>query len=224
MERKQVGLQPVKKQTNLRGAIAVGAAGAAIGGMLGAAAPDFALEGSIIGGLLGVIAGLLLNGEQKKNFPTDKQVDMYFDTHPILKRYVEDKFKRGLKVEGHLHFLSNDEFVEEYTEYITQHINVKTRVHYTEEEAKERALRANAYLSRGKIYINQNKAHASTVIHEAVHLFQDRRYGYELDINKHCGTTEYFTRLLCDSHLQLTRHPKYPKQSECIEKLLRACC
>jgi len=197
-----------------------GVTGAAVGGVLGVAVGDFPLEGSIIGGLLGVIAGgLLLNGEQKKNefqFPTGKQVDIYFNTHPILKRYIEDKLKRGLKVEGNLHFLSNDEFVEECIEYITQQMN------FDDSEAREIALQANGYLSMRKIYINQDRAHAGTLIHEAVHLFQDRRYAKELGFNKHCGTTEYFTRLLCDSQ-QLIRHPKYPAQYECLENLVRAC-
>lgn len=219
-------MEPIKEETNLGGAIAGGLTGAAVGGILGAAVGDFPVPGSIIGGLLGVIAGgFLLNGEQKKNeiqFPTGKQVDIYFNTHPQLSRYIEDKFKRGLKVEGNLHFLSNDEFVEECIEYITQHMNFETGVHYSQEEASEIALQTNAYLSIREIYINQDRAHAGTLIHEAVHLFQDRKYGRELGRHINEGTTEYFTRLLCDHH-QLTRHPKYPRQYECIKNVVRVC-
>ncbi|MGB0384704.1 MAG: hypothetical protein ACPGWR_07765 [Ardenticatenaceae bacterium] len=217
-------MEPIKEETNLAGGIVGGVTGAAVGGMLGTALADLPLEGLIIGGLLGVVAGgLLLNGEQKRNeFPTGKQVDIYFNTHPPLSRYIEDKLKRGIKVEGNLHFLSNDEFVEECIEYITQHMNLDTGVHYSEEEAEELALGSSGYLFMRKIYINQDKAHAGTVIHEAVHLFQEARYAKELGRNINEGTTEYFTRLLCDSH-QLTRHPKYRLQYECIEQLVNLC-
>ena len=69
--------------------------------------------------------------------------------------------------------------------------------------------------------LNQDKAEAGTVIHESLHFFQDISY-YKLGINSNEGTTEYFTRLLCDKH-KITRRQKYQKQYECIETLVRVC-
>ena len=210
-----------KKKFNWRGAMAGGVAGAAVGGMLGVAVGDSseALQGAVIGGIVGVCGSFLTKGQKEVGFPTGREVDFYLNANPLLKKYIQDKVDRGLKVEGNLYFLPSEEFVKKCILYLTKHTNPETSVHYTEEEAQKKAFRSNAYLYMGEIFINQNRGHAGTVIHEAIHLFQNSSYGKELGLHINEGTTEYFTRLICHQH-QITRYPKYSSQYECIKKLV----
>ena len=214
------------KQANFRGAIAGGLASALVGGMLGAVVGELSsgLAGAAVAGLLGAAVGRV----KTVKFPTGKQVDIYLNADPTLSKYIHHKVNKGLKVEGDIRFLSNEEFVKVCFEYLAGRMSAVTKLAKLslnasdhQDEVKKMALRTKGFLHQGKIYINQDKAEAGTVIHESLHFFQDISY-YKLGINSNEGTTEYFTRLVCGKH-EITRSKKYQKQYECIENLVRIC-
>lgn len=227
---------PAGKPTHFRYAIAGAVAGAAFGGMLAAALADWigALEGAIIGGVLGATVGRFLpttNDQQKVVFPTGREVDFYLNTTPLIQKYIQDKVDRGIKVEGHLHFLPNEKFEALCFNYLLAGFSRGAKLPQGKKpikargpagRAREAAKKSRGFQSRSEIYINQEKAEAGTVIHESIHFFQDTNYLKILRANINEGTTEYFTRLICNEH-QIMRSEKYPAQYECIKKLVAVC-
>ena len=235
--------QGTKKPTHFRYAIAGALAGAAFGGMLAATLTDWigTLEGAIIGSVLGAIVGRFQKAtkdQQKVVFPTGREVDLYLNTTPLIEKYIKHKVDRGIKVEGHLHFLPNEEFEALCFNYLLAGFSrgaklpqgkkpIKAR--HLVGKAKEGAKRSLGFQDTSEIYINQDKAGAGTVIHESIPLFQEHRYARRVGPDANEGipiqrsrTTEYFTRLICDQH-QIMRRQKYLVQYECIKKLVLVC-
>jgi hypothetical protein len=69
----------------------------------------------IIGGVLGATAGYFqeaTKGHLLVAFPTGRETDLYLNATPPIMKYIKDKVDRGLKVEGRLHFLPNNEFFD----------------------------------------------------------------------------------------------------------------
>lgn len=226
------------KKTNRKGPLAIGVAGAALGGMLGAALGEWTslLAGAVIGAGLAATAARLLYNEATKGhehvaFPTGREADFYLNATPQITKYIKDKVDRGLKVEGHLHFLPDNEFEPLCFDYLLDRFSKganlpqgKTPIEASEpvSVAREVAKRSPAFQYNFQIYINQEKAEAGTVIHESLHLFQEHSYAKRVGPDSNEGTTEYFTRLICDKH-QITRSPKYAVQYECIKILVALC-
>jgi hypothetical protein len=220
-----------KKRINWKGPIVGGVAGA-FGGILGAADAESMLTLGTMGGLLGALVGYSLAIKEKKTFPTGREVDFYLNSTPLIEKYIKHKVDRGLKVEGNLHFLSRKEYEQRCFTYVLHQLSEGGELPHGKEgaikgsnfyeQAREAAKRSPGFQSHGQIYINQETAEAGTVIHESIHLFQEVSYASRVDIDANEGTTEYFTRLICAEH-QIRRRQKYPRQYECIKKLVSVC-
>jgi hypothetical protein len=224
---------------NWRGTIVGGIVGAAVGGTLGIAVDSQgALEGTVIGSLVGFCGTFFMlsklrrtKGQMRAAFPKDYEVDLYLNANRLIKKYIQGKVSEGLKIEGNLHFLSNDEFEQLCFNYLLNDLakglklpSTKTPIKASNlyDQARETAKRSHGFQISYRIYINKYTAEAGTVIHESIHFFQDISYYDKVRSNANEGTTEYFTRLICDEH-QITRSQKYPLQYECIKKLVLIC-
>lgn len=178
---------------NWRGTIVGGIVGAAVGGTLGIVVDSQgALEGTAIGSLVGFCGTFFMlsklrptKGQKKSAFPKDYEVDLYLNANSLIKKYIQGKVSEGLKIEGNLHFLSNDEFEPLCFNYLLNDLakglklpSTKTPIEASNlyDQAREVAKRSHAFKIGSRIYINQETAEAGTVIHESIHFFQDISY------------------------------------------------
>lgn len=163
--------------------------------------------------------------KSKRPLPTGKEVDTYLKANPFIKKYLDDKFKKGIKAENSLHILTPEQFGKKLVEYLQKFKNPQTGSYYTEEEACDSEANIEAFqdIYTSNIYLHQERVVAGTVIHECLHLFQDLSYASTVGENVNEGSTEYFTKLICyEQKIPLQVSKAYQKSVRSIEKLVQA--
>jgi hypothetical protein len=149
---------------------------------------------------------------------TGKEVDDALDASPFFAKLVETKHKAGTKAEGHVNIHNDAAFEEAYVKMALTKTNPDTGNVFTEEEARARSKRVNAFADKGEIHVHENRGEPGTTIHESMHLFSTA-YTKKMGYNANEGTTEYFTKKLC-AEIGLARGTFYSKQLASVEKLI----
>jgi hypothetical protein len=120
-----------------------------------------------------------------------------------------------------VHIEAPADFVESYVRYALTRTNSATGRPFTEEEARERAQRVNAFRDGSEIYINRERGEPGTTIHESMHLFADPSWLSRVKKNVNEGTAELFTKKLC-AERGITRGNFYPDEHGSVRKLADA--
>ncbi len=151
-------------------------------------------------------------GAGKQGPATGKQVDEYLDASPFLKQYVEAKVKQGIKAEGHVHFHDSTAFAAAFEKYAVGR-------GMTSDQAKAIEPSVNAYRDGTEIHLHQDRAKATTTIHEAMHLYQDDA-GFVPTVGGAAkeGATEFFAREICTEQ-KISRSGFYEDELNSIRKL-----
>jgi hypothetical protein len=157
--------------------------------------------------------------DAKVKHTTGKQVDTYLNANNFIKTYIEAKFKKGIKAEGHVHIDTEAEFVKAWVKYATGRENPDTKKAFTAEEAKNWASNINAFRDGTELHLHQDRGEPTTAIHESIHLFQEDTFASKVGFNAKEGTTEYFTRMIC-AEQKITREGFYASELKSIEKLV----
>lgn len=150
---------------------------------------------------------------------TGKEVDTFIDTNAFIKKYVENKIKKGVKAEGHVHIHKPDEFVKEFMKYLKGRVNSDTGKAYTEEEMKKLEPNIRGFRDGKEIHVHETRGDAGTTIHESIHLFQDNDFAEKVGQNAKEGATEYFTRMI-GADQKIERGNSYGTELKSIEKLV----
>lgn len=130
-----------------------------------------------------------------------------------------------MRAEGRLHILTPPQFRQKLVEYLQNFKNPETGSYYTASEAEEEEAYIEAFqdIITSNIYLHQKRVMAATVIHECIHLFQDLSYASLVGDHVNEGSTEYFTRLICNEQkIPMRVSNTYKKSLESIEKLVQA--
>ena len=151
---------------------------------------------------------------------TGKEVDDALDASPFFAKLVEAKHKAGTKAEGHVHIHADAAFEAAYVKMALKRTNPNTGKVFTEEEARARSQKVNAFRDGSELHVHENRGTPSTTMHESLHLFADA-YRDKMGYNANEGTTEYFTKKLC-AEIKLPRGTHYAKQLAAVEKLITA--
>jgi hypothetical protein len=163
---------------------------------------------------------LVQRDDTKVKHTPGKQVDTYLNANKFIKTYVEAKFKKGIKAEGHLHIDKPDEFVKAWTKYALSRENPETGKAYTEAEVKAWEPTVDAFRDGLEIHVHQDRGQAGTTIHEAIHLFSDDSYRATVGYHANEGTSEYFARMIYDE--QKIKHANYyADEYKSIQKLVK---
>ena len=214
----------------LAGAAGGALIGAGIGSMFGGAG---AVPGALIGGAIGAVGGAVVGGlsgggdqerpEQQGEVAhtSGEQVDAYLDASPFIRDYIEEKAESGIRAQGHVHIHTPSEFVDEWVAYAMTRTNSATGNRYTEEEARAAEPNINAFRDGTEIHIHQDRGEAGTAIHESMHLYSDDGYRNRVGSNANEGTTEFFTRMVCEEQ-EITRGAFYTRQRRSVETLVEA--
>jgi hypothetical protein len=152
---------------------------------------------------------------------TGKQADKYLSGSAILKKYVEDRFKKGFSVDGRVHFLTLDEMKKADWVYNQGSTNPATGKPWTKAESDTEATTLEGLAWESHIYINQTTGQEDTVIHEAIHLLQSGAFVTAAGDNAKEGATEHFTHVICKEQ-GLTATSSYPDEHKAIKKLVAA--
>ena len=155
----------------------------------------------------------------KVDHTTGEEVDTYLSAHPFLSAYVAEKFDaEGNGANGKVNILDAGAFKDAWVAYATVRTNPDTGSTFTEAEALAWEPTVNAYQGDGQIYIHEERGEAGTAIHESVHLFAHSTWVPAVGFNANEGTTEYFTRMVCDEQ-GITRGAFYTDQRSSVEVL-----
>lgn len=150
---------------------------------------------------------------------TGKDVDTFLDTNVFIKKYVEEKVKKGMKAEGHVHIHKPEEFVKVWVKYATGKRNPDTQKVFTEAEIKNFETNVRGFRDRTEIHVHEVRGDSGTTIHESIHLFQDDNFQAKVGDQANEGTTEYFTQMI-GADKKIDRGESYGVQLKSIKKLL----
>ncbi|MGH2367279.1 MAG: hypothetical protein ACRDI2_03690 [Chloroflexota bacterium] len=159
--------------------------------------------------------------QRKVKHTTGKEVDTFLSASPFIKKYVADKIRKGIKAEGHVHIHAAADFEKAWEKYATKRTNPDTGATFTVAEARAWEPTVNAFRDGSEIHIHEDRGEAGTAIHEAMHLFSADSYRAKLGADANEGTTEYFTRMICDES-KIVRGAFYVDERRSIERLIAA--
>lgn len=152
---------------------------------------------------------------------TGQEVDDALDASAFFHDFVQGARGRGVQAAGHVHIEAPDDFVAAYVRYAITRTNSATGARFTEDEARARAARVNAFRDGDEIYIHRDRGEAGTTIHESMHLFADAGWLGRVKRNVNEGTAELFTKKLC-AERGVTRGNFYSQQHASVRKLADA--
>lgn len=158
--------------------------------------------------------------DPKVKHTTGKQVDTYLNASTFIKTYIEAKFKKGIKAEGHVHIHTPDEFIKAWVKYALGRRNPDTGKLFTEAEARAWELSTEAFRDGTEIHLHESRGDSTAAIHESIHLFQDDAFSSKVGHNAKEGATEYFTRMIC-AEQKIKSEDYYSDQHKSIQKLVK---
>jgi hypothetical protein len=169
-------------------------------------------------------------------FVTGAMVDTMFSNSPTFGPYLKTRIttgtsrcggEKGPQVSaGHVHFHPDAEF-----QLANMHDDAAkgNPAHprscggyerYTEAEARADTNIA-AFRDQTELHINEDKAQLTDTIHESFHRYQDEDYTDALGARAMEGTTEYFTKVLCDEQTPpLAHNITYVNESAAMKRMI----
>jgi hypothetical protein len=160
-----------------------------------------------------------LEAVKKVGHKTGAEVDTALDASPFFKPLIAEGVKAGKKADGHVHIHDAATFQTKCVAYLSGKQNPNTGAVFTDDEAKEFAKNVNAYQEGKEIHVHEERGEAATTVHESMHLFANDKWLPKAGFNANEGTTEYFTKKLCEE-LKLTRGGYYADQYAAVKKLV----
>jgi hypothetical protein len=155
----------------------------------------------------------------KVKHTTGKQVDTYLSANAFIKKYVEDKIKKGTKAEGHVHIEDAATFVKSFVAYALVRANPNTGKAFTKAEATAFEPDVNAFRDGSEIHIHEERGETGTAIHESIHLFSSDDFRSSVGFNANEGATEYFARVIYEEQ-KIKRGAFYEDELKSIQKLV----
>ena len=160
-------------------------------------------------------------GGREVDHTTGAEMDAYVQGDEFFNYYIQSSFDgQGNGVDGQIHILDAAAFQARWLEYAMARINPNTGARFTEAEAA--AFQANAFVDGQHAYLHVGRGEPGTAIHESMHLFTDPSYLPEMGFNINEGTTEFFTRLLCDRVGVRRGNGYYKQQRRVMEEVVEA--
>jgi len=136
-------------------------------------------------------------GGREVDHTTGEEIDAYIQGDEFFYYYIRSSFDReGNGADGHISILDAEAFQARWIQYAMARLNPNTGERFTADEAA--AYQANAFVDGDQIVLHANRGEAGTAIHESMHIFTHSSYLPQMGFNINEGTTEFFTRLLCE--------------------------
>lgn len=130
---------------------------------------------------------------------------------PVIAPFVGKGGGKGLKVK----VLSRPELAKAYVAYA-----IKQGIPAKEAQSKAALTAAFTNLESGQIYLDRDRGDPGTIVHEALHLRSSKAFveGVHQKINE--GTTELFTRMVCQKGGVERTQDDYVPWMKAVEKLV----